>query len=121
MAFQVAAQMAFRDAVTKAKPILLEPYMFLEVVIPGGYAGDVLNDINARRGDVEGMEHRADSQVVSAVVPLSEMFGYASALRALTQGRATYTMEFLRYDNVPKNVSENILKRTRGFIPDFVG
>jgi elongation factor G len=121
IAFQIAGQMAFRDAVTKARPVLLEPFMSLEVVMPEGYAGDVLNDLKARRGEVEGMDHRADAQVVAAVVPLSEMFGYASAIRALTQGRATYTMEFLRYDTIPKNISENILKRTRGFIPDFVG
>jgi elongation factor G len=121
MAFRIAAQMAFKDAVTNAKPVILEPYMSLEVVLPEGYAGDVLNDLNARRGDVEGMEHRADAQVINAVVPLAEMFGYASAIRALTQGRATYTLEFVRYDNVPKNIGAVILKRTRGFIPDFGG
>jgi len=121
MTFRVAAQMAFNEAVKKAKPVLLEPHMSLEIVLPGGYAGDVLNDLNARRGDVGGMEHRADAKVISAVVPLSEMFGYASAVRALTQGRATYTMEFLRYDNVPRNISDEILKRTRGFLPDFGG
>ena len=79
----------------------------------------ISDDLNARRGDVGGMEHRADAKVISAVVPLSEMFGYASAVRALTQGRATYTMEFLRYDNIPKDKSDEILKRTRGFVPDF--
>jgi elongation factor G len=119
--FRVAAQMAFNEAVEKAKPILLEPYMSLEILLPEGYTGDVLNDLNARRGDVRGMEHRADAKVISAVVPLSEMFGYASVIRALTQGRATYNLEFSRYDNIPKKISDEILKRTRGFVPDFGG
>lgn len=109
MAFKIAGSMAFRDAMKKANPVLLEPYMKVEVVVPEEYMGDVMGDINSRRGRVEGMESRAGAQVVRGYVPLSEMFGYATDLRSKTQGRGTYTMQFDHYEPVPANIAEKIL------------
>ncbi len=101
LAFRIAAGMAFSNGVKKAKPVLLEPIMDLEVVSPVEYVGDVLDDINMRRGKVEGMFHRSDAQVIAARAPLSDMFGYATSLRSLTQGRAIYSMQFSHYDQMP--------------------
>ena len=101
LAFRIAAGMAFSNGVKKAKPVLLEPIMDLEVVLPVEYVGDVLDDINMRRGKVEGMFHRSDAQVIAARAPLSDMFGYATSLRSLTQGRAIYSMQFSHYDQMP--------------------
>jgi elongation factor G len=114
MAFKIAGSMALKDAARKAKPVLLEPIMRVEVVTPEDYMGDVIGDLNSRRGKVEGMEQRANAQVVSAQVPLAEMFGYATDLRSRTQGRATYTMQFDSYQQVPKSVAEEITARVRG-------
>jgi len=115
MAFRVAAAMAFRDGAKKAKPILLEPVMDVEVVVPEEYIGDVISDLNSRRGKIEGISHRSDAQVVVARVSLSEMFGYATDLRSATQGRAVYTMIFSRYDPVPENVAKELLVKIRGY------
>jgi elongation factor G len=114
MAFKVAGSMALRDAARRAKPVLLEPIMAVEVVTPEEFMGDVIGDLNRRRGRIEGMEPRGNAQVVRAFVPLAEMFGYATDLRSQTQGRATYTMQFERYDEVPANVAEEIVEHRSG-------
>ncbi|MBA2176923.1 elongation factor G [Halobacillus locisalis] len=114
MAFKVAASMALKEAKNKCKPVLLEPMMKVEVVIPEEYMGDIMGDVTSRRGRVDGMETRGNAQVVKAFVPLSEMFGYATALRSNTQGRGTYTMHFDHYEEVPKSISEEIIKKNAG-------
>ena len=110
MAFKIAGSMALRDALSKANPVLLEPVMKVEIVTPEEYMGDVIGDINSRRGRMEGMELVAGAQIVTCYVPLAEMFGYATSLRSNTQGRATHSMQFDHYEQVPKNVSEEVLK-----------
>lgn len=110
MAFRIAASMAFKDGCRKADPVLLEPIMKTDVVVPEEYMGDVMGDLNARRGRIEGIETRAGSQVITAYVPLAEMFGYATGLRSKTQGRGTFTMQFSHYEEVPKNIQESIIK-----------
>ena len=114
MAFKIAGSMALKEAAKRAKPVLLEPIMQVEVVTPDEYLGDVVGDLNKRRGRVEGMDQRGTSQVIRAQVPLSEMFGYATDLRSRTQGRATYTMQFHSYQQVPENISKEIVARVRG-------
>jgi elongation factor G len=114
MAFKIAGSMAFQEGARRAKPVLLEPIMDVEVVVPGEYVGEVIGDLNARRGKVGGMFQRADAHVVASSVPLSEMFGYATRLRSLTQGRAIYTMQFSRYEPVPASVAEQIVSRAVG-------
>ncbi len=114
MAFKIAGNMAFKQAARKAKPVLLEPVMAVEVVTPEDYMGDVIGDLNSRRGKVGQMEARGLNQVVSAEVPLSEMFAYSNDLRSKTQGRATYTMQFHNYQQTPGNVQEEIVQRIRG-------
>ena len=115
MAFKIAGSMAFKEAARKAKPVLLEPIMAVEVVTPEDYMGDVIGDLSSRRGKVEGMEQRGNSQVIRAQVPLSEMFGYATDLRSRTQGRATYTMQFDSYQQMPGvDRQEEIVARVRG-------
>ncbi len=114
MAFKIAGTMVFRDAAKRAKPVLLEPIMRVEVVTPEDYMGDVIGDLSSRRGKVGGMEQRGNSQVVRATVPLSDMFGYATDLRSRTQGRATYTMHFDSYQQMPATVQEEIVTRVRG-------
>jgi elongation factor G len=114
MAFKIAGTMGFKEAARKAAPILLEPIMAVEVVTPEDYMGDVIGDLNSRRGKVGQMEQRGNNQVVSAEVPLSEMFGYATDLRSKTQGRATYTMQFHSYQPTPKTVQEEIVARVSG-------
>lgn len=109
MAFKIAGSMGFKEVMAKAKPVLLEPHMKVEVVVPEEYMGDVIGDINARRGRIEGMEQRSGAQVIRGYVPLSEMFGYATDLRSRTQGRGNYTMQFDHYEPVPKNIAEKIL------------
>ncbi|MGM0411253.1 MAG: elongation factor G [Bacillota bacterium] len=109
MAFKIAGSMGFRNAVKKAKPALLEPIMKVEIVVPEEHMGDVIGDLNGRRGRVEGMESRASAQVVKGYVPLGEMFGYATDLRSKTQGRATYTMQFSHYEKAPKSITEEIV------------
>jgi elongation factor G len=114
MAFKIAGSMAFQDAAKKAKPVLLEPIMRVEVVVPKDYMGDVMGDLNKRRGRVQSQEDRGGTQIVNARVPLSEMFGYATDLRSRTQGRATYSMHFDRYEQAPPNVSDEVVKRIQG-------
>ena len=114
MAFKVAASLALKEAAKKCNPVILEPIMKVEVVMPEEYLGDIMGDITSRRGRVEGMEARGNAQVVSASVPLSEMFGYATSLRSATQGRGTYSMVFDHYEEVPKSISEEIIKKNKG-------
>jgi elongation factor G len=114
MAFKIAGSMAFKEAARKATPVLLEPVMSVEVVVPEEYMGTIIGDLNSRRGRIEGMEHRAGSQVIKANVPLSEMFGYATHMRSSTQGRANYSMHFNRYEEAPRSVSEEIIGRNQG-------
>jgi elongation factor G len=114
MAFKIAGSMAFQDAAKKAHPVLLEPVMRVEVVVPEEYMGDIMGDLNGRRGRIQSMEARGGTQIVTARVPLSEMFGYATDLRSRTQGRATYSMHFDRYEPAPQNVSEEVVARIQG-------
>ena len=114
LSFKVAGSMAFKDGAKKAKPIILEPIMEVEVVTPEEYLGDVMGDLNSRRGKIEGFSARKDAQVIKAHVPLSEMFGYATILRSMTQGRAIYTMQFDNYQEVPKSIAEEIAEKSLG-------
>lgn len=114
MAFKIAGSLGFREAAKKAKPVLLEPIMSVEIVTPEEFLGDVIGEINSRRGKVQNIERRGNAQVIRTQAPLSEMFGYATDLRSMTQGRATYTMQFSHYEEVPKGVSEEIVAKVRG-------
>jgi len=114
IAFKTAASMAIKEAMQKSRPKLLEPIMDVEVVVPREYMGDVIGDLSSRRGKVGGMFQRADAQVIASRVPLSEMFGYATDLRSLTQGRAVYTMQFAKYDDVPRNIAEEFVNKFQG-------
>jgi elongation factor G len=114
MAFKIAGSMAFKEAARKASPVLLEPVMAVEVVTPEDFAGTIMGDLSSRRGRIEGMEHRAGSQVIKAIVPLAEMFGYATHMRSSTQGRAEYSMHFARYEEAPRSVAEEIIARVQG-------
>jgi elongation factor G len=114
MAFKIAGSMAFKEAARKASPVLLEPVMAVEVVTPEDYAGAIMGDLSSRRGRIEGMEHRAGSQVIKAIVPLAEMFGYATHMRSSTQGRAEYSMHFARYEETPRSVADEIIGRAQG-------
>ena len=114
LSFKVAGSMAFKNGSKKAKPILLEPIMSVEVVTPEEYLGDVMGDLNSRRGKIEGFTARKDAQVIKAEVPLSEMFGYATVLRSMTQGRAIYSMQFLHYLQVPRSIADEIAEKTLG-------
>jgi elongation factor G len=114
IAFKVAGSLAFQEAAKRAKPVLLEPVFAVEVVTPEEFMGDVIGDLNRRRGRVEGMEPRGNAQAVKAHVPLSEMFGYATDVRSMTQGRATYTMQFDRYEEVPTNIAERVIEARTG-------
>ncbi|HEV3214835.1 MAG TPA: elongation factor G [Vicinamibacterales bacterium] len=114
MAFKIAGSMAFQDAAKKAKPVLLEPVMRVEVVVPKEHMGDVMGDLSSRRGQIQAQEDRGGTQIIQARVPLSEMFGYATDLRSRTQGRATYSMHFDRYEPAPQNVSEEVVAKAQG-------
>jgi elongation factor G len=114
MAFKIAGSMAFQDAAKKAKPVLLEPVMRVEVVVPKEYMGDVMGDLASRRGRIQSQDDRGGTQIINARVPLSEMFGYSNDLRSRTQGRATYSMHFDRYEQAPQNVSEEVVARVQG-------
>jgi len=114
MAFKIAGSMAFKEAARKASPVILEPVMSVEVVTPEDFAGTIMGDLSSRRGRIEGMEHRAGSQVIKAIVPLSEMFGYATHMRSSTQGRAEYSMHFARYEEAPRSVADEIIARMQG-------
>ncbi len=111
MAFKIAGSMAFKEGAKKASPVLLEPIMKVEITTPEEYMGDVMGDFNSRRGRIEGMESRAGAQVIRGHVPLSEMFGYATSIRSISQGRATYTMHFSHYEEVPKNIAEAVIEK----------
>jgi elongation factor G len=114
MAFKIAGSMGFKSGAQKANPVILEPYMKVEVTVPEEYMGDVIGDINSRRGRIEGMEARNGAQVIRAFVPLAEMFGYATDLRSKTQGRGNYSMEVDHYEDVPKNIAEAIVAKNKG-------
>jgi elongation factor G len=114
MAFKIAGSMAFKEAARRADPAILEPIMGVEVVTPEEYMGDVMGDLNSRRGKISGMAPRKDAQVIRAMVPLSEMFGYSTVLRSMTQGRAIYTMELSHYDETPKSIAEAIIEKIKG-------
>ena len=111
MAFKIAGSMGFKDGFRRAKPVLLEPIMKVEVVTPEDYSGDVIGDLNRRRGQITGMDDSTSGKVISADVPLSEMFGYATTVRSMSQGRATFTMEFSKYVEVPSHIAEGIIKK----------
>jgi len=113
MAFKIAGSMALQSAARKANPILLEPIMKLEITIPQEFFGDVIGDISSRRGRIENTEDQMESKIINAKVPLAEMFGYATNLRSLTQGRGTFTMEFDHYEEVPGNVAAEIIEGKR--------
>ena len=114
IAFKIAGSMAFKEAARRARPVLLEPVMKVEVVVPEEFMGDVLGDLSARRGRIEGMEKRGSTQIIRATVPLAEMFGYATELRSRTQGRASYTMHFLRYEQAPGDIQNEVIARVQG-------
>jgi elongation factor G len=114
MAFKIAGSLAFKNAAQKAHPVLLEPVVAVEVVTPAEFMGDVIGDLNSRRGHVSGMEPRGTAQVINATVPLSMMFGYATDLRSATQGRATYSMQFTHYAEVPASIAAEVVARVRG-------
>ncbi len=114
MAFKIAGSMAFKAGAAKAEPIILEPVMKVEVTVPEEYMGDVISDINSRRGRIEGLEIRSGAQVVRGFVPLAEMFGYATDLRSNTQGRGVHSMQFDHYEEVPKNIAEGIIAKRQG-------
>jgi len=113
MAFKIAGSMAFKEAAKRAQPVLLEPMMNVEVVVPDAYMGDVLGDLSARRGKIGGMTQRGEAQVIAATVPLAEMFGYSTKLRSMSQGRAVYSMEFAHYEEVPKSKAEEIVSKVK--------
>src|SRR5262249_2254554 len=112
IAFKIAASQAFQDAAKHASPVILEPIMAVEVVVPEDFSGSVFGDLNGRRGRIQGMDTRGGAQVIPANVPLAEMFGYATDLRSMTQGRATYTMQFSHYEGVPQTISEEITAKS---------
>jgi elongation factor G len=114
MAFKIAASMGFKEACRRAKAVLLEPVMDVEVVTPEDYMGAIVGDLNSRRGRIASMEARGSSQVIRATVPLGQMFGYATEMRSMTQGRATYTMQFSRYEEVPPAIAEEIMAKVAG-------
>jgi elongation factor G len=114
LAFKIAGSMAFKEAARRADPVLMEPMMAVEVTTPEDYMGDVIGDLNSRRGQIQAMDERAGSRVVKALVPLSEMFGYVGDLRSRTQGRAAYSMQFDSYAEVPPNVAKEIIAKARG-------
>lgn len=114
MAFKIAGSIGVKEAMGKAGPVLLEPIMDVEVVVPEEYLGDVIGDLNSRRGKVSGILPRKDAQVVEAFVPLATMFGYATSLRSVTQGRAVYTMQFDHYQQLPQNIANEIVEKIRG-------
>jgi elongation factor G len=110
MAFKIAGSMAFREAAKKAKPVMLEPIFKIEVTVPEEYMGDVIGDINSRRGKIEGLDMAAGAQIVRGYVPLAEMFGYATDLRSKTQGRGVYSMQFHHFDRIPDSIREKLEK-----------
>jgi elongation factor G len=118
LAFEIAARGAFREAMTKCSPKILEPIMLVEVVTPEDYMGDIIGDLNSRRGQVIGMDQRANARVISAEAPLAEMFGYVNTLRSMSQGRAQYSMQFARYDSVPSHVADKVIAEYKGLVKE---
>jgi elongation factor G len=116
MSFEIAGRMAFREAARRANPVLMEPIMDVEVVTPEEYMGDVVGDLNRRRGRIQSMGQRQDAHVIKAEVPLSEMFGYSTDLRSNTQGRAIYTMQFDHYQEVPKSIADDVIATATGAV-----
>ncbi len=116
MAYKIAGSMAFKEAARKASPVLLEPVMAVEVTVPEEFVGTIIGDINSRRGRIESLEHAAGSQLVKAIVPLKEMFGYVNDIRSSTQGRASYSMQFARYEEAPRMIADEIIGRAQGKI-----
>ncbi len=114
LAFEIAARAAFREGIAKAGPKLLEPVMKVEVVTPDDYMGDIIGDLNSRRGQVGGMDQRGNARVITALVPLATMFGYVNTLRSMSQGRAQYTMHFDRYMEVPQQIAEDVRQKLAG-------
>ena len=114
MAFKIAGSMAFKDAMKKAAPVLMEPIMKVAIIVPEDYMGDVIGDVNSRRGQIQGMEARPGAQQIDALVPLSEMFGYATDLRSRTQGRGQYSMEPHSYVEIPKSITDKIVEKRNG-------
>jgi elongation factor G len=114
MAFKIAGSMGFKEGAAKAKPVLLEPVMKVEVVTPDEFMGDVIGDLNSRRGKIQGMNSRGGAQAIDSLVPLATMFGYATDLRSKTQGRATYSMHFGHYAQVPNSIAETIVSKAKG-------
>jgi elongation factor G len=114
MAFKIAGSMAFKEAARAAKPVLLEPIMDVEVVVPSEYLGDVMGDLSGRRGRIGGMTQRGEAHVIGASVPLAEMFGYSTTLRSMSQGRAVYSMQFSHYEEVPKSKADDIITKMKG-------
>ena len=112
LSFEICARSAYREALKKCGPVLLEPIMNVEVVTPEEYMGDIVGDLNKRRGQMQGMDTRHGARVIKALVPLSEMFGYVNDLRSMTSGRANYSMEFSHYDPVPKNIADEIIAKS---------
>ena len=111
MAFKLAGSFGFKAATEQARPTVLEPVMEVEVAIPDEHMGDIIGDLNSRRGQIQGMEARGNAQIVRAFVPLSEMFGYATDMRSMTQGRASYSMFFAHYSQVPNNIAQQLMKK----------
>jgi len=116
LSFEMAARLGYKEAARNSNPVLLEPIMKVEVVTPEEYMGDVMGDLNKRRGQMSGVDERGGAQVIKAKVPLSEMFGYVTSLRTITSGRATSTMEFSNYDEVPRNIADDVLAKVRGTV-----
>jgi elongation factor G len=116
LSFEIAGRMGFREAARKAKPVLMEPIMSVEVVTPEEYMGDVIGDLNGRRGRIESMGQRQDAQVIKAFVPLSNMFGYSTDMRSITQGRAIYSMQFDHYEEVPKSIADEVISDATGAV-----
>ena len=116
LAFKIAGSVGLKEAARKAKPVLLEPIMSVEVVVPEEYMGDVIGDLNSRRGRIEGLELRGTTQIIKSAVPLAEMFGYATELRSRTQGRGSFTMHFGKYEEVPGAIAEEIVSKVQGKI-----
>jgi elongation factor G len=114
VAFQIAGSLGFKECVRKAKPVLLEPMMSIEIVVPEDYIGDAIGDVSSRRGKVQHLDRRGNYRIVNAKIPLAQMFGYATDLRSMTQGRATYSMQFSHYQQVPKIISDEIVVKAQG-------
>ncbi|MCD6400199.1 elongation factor G, partial [candidate division WOR-3 bacterium] len=115
VAYKIAASIAFKDAYRKADPLLLEPIVKLEILLPKEYIGDVVQDLNSKRSRILGFEHRPDFEIINVLTPLSELFGYSTTLRSITKGRGIYTMQFDHYERLPEKIYEKTIKKVRGY------